>query len=70
MAKKKASPKSVPPARPAGEFVSIISLKGSRAYQHWLSGLSRTTHIPAAAIVRLALADWTARNGHPDPPEK
>jgi hypothetical protein len=48
----------------------VIHLKGSRDYQAWLSALSKTTHIPAAVIVRLALADWAARNGHPIPPER
>jgi hypothetical protein len=49
---------------------SIINLKGTGQYREWLSGVSRKTHIPAASIVRLALADWAAKNGHPSPPEK
>jgi hypothetical protein len=49
---------------------SIINLKGSDAYQEWLAGLSKRTHIPIATIVRLALADWAAKGGHPAGPEK
>jgi hypothetical protein len=68
MARKKVVPAPAPET--SGGFVSIINLKGSAAYRGWLSGLSKKTHIPAAAIVRLALAEWASRNGHPSPPEK
>ena len=68
MARKKEVPG--PPPGKDGGFVSIINLKGSAAYRDWLSGRSKATLIPAAAIVRLALAEWASRNGHPRPPEK
>jgi hypothetical protein len=68
MARKKEAP--APPPKASRGFVSIINLKGSAAYRDWLSGLSKKTHIPAAMIVRLALADWAKQNGHASPPEK
>ena len=68
MARKKEAPSN--PPKMAGGFVSIINLKGTAAYRGWLSGLSKKTHIPAAVIVRLALAEWALKNGHPSPPEK
>ncbi len=67
MAKKQTS-------RPApssdGEFVSVINLKGSVSLKEWLSGISKKTHIPAAAIVRLGLGEWAKKHGHEAPPEK
>ena len=68
MARKKQAP--APPPKAGRDFVSIINLKGSEAYRDWLAGISKKTHIPAAVIVRLALGDWAAENGHPSPPEK
>jgi hypothetical protein len=68
MARKKEAPS--PPPKIVEGFVSIINLKGTAAYRDWLSGLSKKTHIPAAVIVRLALAEWAVKNGHPSPPEK
>lgn len=69
MAKKTAiAPK--PPAKAEKGQQSIINLKGSEAYREWLAGVSRQTHIPAAAIVRLGLALWAEANGHKAPPEK
>lgn len=64
MAKKKASPTPDPDDR-----VSVINLKGSRRYRDWLNGITEKTHIPAAAIVRLALKAWSKANKHHEPPE-
>ena len=49
---------------------SVINLKGSDDYRDWLSGVSKKTHIPAASIVRLALAEWAFTYGHKAPPSK
>lgn len=49
--------------------VAIIHLKGTPEYAMWLDGVHRKTHIPKATIIRLAVAEWAARNGHPVPPE-
>jgi hypothetical protein len=68
MARKKKA--LAPPPKASKGFVSVINLKGSAEYQEWLSSLSKKTHIPAAMIVRLALSDWAANNGHASPPEK
>jgi hypothetical protein len=51
------------------ERVGIIHIKGTRAYAEWLEALNRKTHIPKAALFRLAMAEWAERNGHPAPPE-
>ena len=63
-------------ARPASQAnpseddrVAIIHLKGTVGYSTWLDGVHRKTHIPKAAIFRLAVAEWAERNGHPSPPE-
>jgi hypothetical protein len=48
---------------------AVMHLKGSPAYGEWLEGLHRTTHLQKTTIVRLALAEWAERHGHPAPPE-
>jgi hypothetical protein len=48
---------------------AIVHLKGSTAYSEWLDGIHKKTHIPKAAIMRLALELWAKTNGHPAPPE-
>jgi hypothetical protein len=68
MARQKKAPDPAPEM--SGGFVSVINLKGTPALRDWLSTLSRATHIPAAAIVRLALAEWASKHGHASPPEK
>lgn len=54
---------------PQDERVAIIHLKGTPAYAEWLDKINRLSHIPKAAIVRLAVADWAAKQGYPGPPE-
>lgn len=49
--------------------VAIIHLKGTPAYTAWLDEANRKTHIPKAAIFRLALIDWAEKNGLKPPPE-
>ncbi|MDG3008513.1 hypothetical protein [Paludisphaera mucosa] len=44
-------------------------MKGSPEYAAWLEGLHRKTHISKVQIVRLALQEWSAKNGHSAPPE-
>jgi hypothetical protein len=51
------------------ERTAIIHLKGTPEYARWLDQLHRTTHIPKAALFRLAMAEWAERNGHAAPPE-
>lgn len=50
-----------------GRFGYVI--KGTVAYSEWLDAINRKTHIPKAALFRLAMAEWAERNGHPAPPE-
>lgn len=57
------------PAKPADDRSVIIHLKGSNEYAAWLEEIHRVTHLPKATIVRLALADWAAKNKHKVPPE-
>ncbi len=67
MAKKKG------PGRPAtaqaAERATVINLKGPESQRDWLAGISRKTMIPAAAITRAALAEWSKKNGHPPMPD-
>lgn len=55
--------------RPPDERVAVIHLKGTQAYAEWLDDVHKTTHIPKATIIRLAVAEWATRNGHKAPPE-
>lgn len=57
------------PERTPNERVAIIHLKGTPAYASLLDEVHRKTHIPKASIIRLAIAEWAERNGHPVPPE-
>lgn len=45
--------------------LTIINLKGSREQAAWLDDVNRRTYIPKTTIVRLALAQWAEKNGHP-----
>jgi hypothetical protein len=65
---KKGAKKPEPVVGP-DERVAIIHLKGTPAYAAWLEAVNAKSHIPKAAIIRLAVAEWAARNGHPAPPE-
>lgn len=56
-------------AMPHGGRASIILLKGTPEYATWLDEFHRTTHIPKATIVRLAMAEWAVTHGYPAPPE-
>jgi len=66
MAKKRSEPTTEGPAKAR----SIVNLKGTEAYQVWISGVSKKTHIPISSIFRLAIAEWAERNNHGMPPEK
>lgn len=54
---------------PPDDRVAIIHLKGTGAYAEWLEGVHHKSHIPKAALFRVALAEWAERNGYPAPPE-
>jgi hypothetical protein len=56
-------------AKSPNDRVAVIHLKGSPEYVAFVDALNRKTHIPKAAIFRLALAEWCERNGHGTPPE-
>jgi hypothetical protein len=68
MAKKRQARK--PPPESDRAQLSVINLKGTGEFRDWLAGVSKSTHIPAASIVRLALAEWAGKHGHPAPPER
>jgi hypothetical protein len=53
----------LPPSQAAR--VTVINLKGSQEQADWLDAVNRKTHIPKAAIVRLALELWGQKSGHP-----
>jgi hypothetical protein len=64
-----------PPKRKAAETptpddtrVAAVVLKDTPEYRDWLTGLSETTLIPVASIVRDALAKWAIDRGLPGPP--
>lgn len=48
---------------------TIINIKGSPEYANFVDLVNRKTHIPKAAMFRLAFADWCERNGHGTPPD-
>src|SRR5690242_5067357 len=48
--------------------VAAVVLKDTVEYRDWLTGLSESTLIPVATIVRDALAKWAAERGLPAPP--
>ncbi len=57
-------------AQPTEERVVIAHLKGSPEYAEWLDSLHKQTHIPKAALFRLAMAEYAKANGHEAPPER
>jgi hypothetical protein len=62
-----ARPKGRPKGKAAAgqDRVTIINLKGTTDQAEWLEAVHRKTHIAKTVIVRLALAEWAQRNGHP-----
>jgi hypothetical protein len=64
MAKKKGADR-----KPGAGRVSVVHLLGPAEEREWLTLLHERTHIPKTTIVRLALAEWAERNGHPKPPK-
>ena len=69
MARPKAKTKAAPPPPSELERATIINMKGSPEYADWLDGVHRKTYIAKVKILRLALALWAEKNGHPAPPE-
>lgn len=49
--------------------VNAIAFKETPEYKEWLDGLVNATSIPLSQIVRLALEDWAAKRGLPEPPK-
>jgi hypothetical protein len=47
---------------------AVIHLKGSAEYIAWLDEVNQQTHIPKAALVRLALAEYAKNHGLRKPP--
>lgn len=62
-------PDAVEAMSPTDGRAAIIHLKGTPAYAEFMDTLARKTHIPKAAMFRLAFAEWCERNGHGTPPE-
>jgi hypothetical protein len=69
MAKKKQALAPAPP-EPTRAQLSIINLKGTEAYRDWLAGFTKTTHITAATLFRLGMAEIAKKHGYSSPPEK
>ena len=71
MARPKTRAKKKTGAPPPSELEreTIVNMKGSPEYADWLEGVHRKTYISKVQIVRLALAEWAERHGHPAPPE-
>jgi hypothetical protein len=71
MARPKARAKKKTGAPPPSELEreTIVNMKGSPEYAAWLEAIHRKTYISKVQIVRLALTEWAAKNGHPTPPE-
>jgi hypothetical protein len=63
MAKKRGRPKGETPASDVRK--TIVNLKGSKSQEAWMEALHRKTHIAKSVILRLALAEWASKNGHP-----
>jgi hypothetical protein len=55
--------------QPDNDRVSVIHLKGSKAYRKWLADATRETKYPQAVIVRWAVAQWAESQGLNPPPE-
>jgi hypothetical protein len=66
---KKSAEKTVDPVEEKAQ-IPVISLKGSIEMRDWLKKFSKTTHYPAATLVRLGLASEAKRLGFEPPPEK
>jgi hypothetical protein len=66
MSRPKSKPKAQEPIPESRDSrVTIINLKGSPEQGQWLESVHRKTHIAKSVIVRLALSQWAASNGHP-----
>lgn len=65
MARPKGRPKAKAQAAEPAARTTIINLKGTEAQAEWLDAVNKKTHIPKTTIVRLALALWAEKNGHP-----
>ena len=63
-----ARPRHKGAATPDDQRVAAVVLKDTPEYRDWLTGLSETTLIPVATIVRDALAKWAADRGLEGPP--
>jgi hypothetical protein len=57
-------------AEKTDDRVSILLYKGSTEYRDWLLASAKTKRMPATVVVDVALAEWAARNGLPEPPER
>jgi len=66
---KKGDRKPPEPTSGTDERVAIIHLKGTPEYAAWLEAANQKTHIPKAAMFRLAMAAWAKANGLDAPPE-
>jgi hypothetical protein len=54
--------------QPTDDRVIVVVLKDTEEYRDWVDGLSESTLIPVASIVRDALAKWAQERGLPSPP--
>jgi hypothetical protein len=77
MAKRKAVPsKPSPPTatpvadHPEADRTVIVHLKGTPEYAAWIDDLNKRTHIPKAALFRLAMSAYAKAQGYPLPPER
>jgi hypothetical protein len=66
---KKGDKKKLEPVIGPDERVAIIHLKGTPAYAAWLEAANRKTHIPKAAMFRLAMEMFAKTHGLEAPPE-
>ena len=59
------------PAEPTDpdDRVALIHLKGTRSYLDWLESRHRETHIAKTILFRLAMKEYAAKMGWPEPPE-
>jgi hypothetical protein len=69
MAKRKAE--TPPPDEPdKDDRATILNLKGTREYKDWLDSLSDFSHMPAATLFDVAIAEYSKRVGFPRPAPK
>lgn len=66
---KRGEKKPLKPSSESDDRVAIIHLKGTPDYAAWLDDANQKTHIPKAAMFRLAMASWALANGLDAPPE-